>query len=91
MLQAEILAPSFAVFDEIDTGLDVDALKIVSDSINHLKKQGSGILLITHYLRILKFTKPDFVYILVKGRLRQSGNYRLAETVEKHGYKRWLS
>lgn len=90
MLQALILSPKYAIFDEIDTGLDVDALKIVASGITKLKKEKSGILIITHYLRILKYVKPDFVHILVGGKIVKSGGYKLAEDVEKNGYKKWI-
>lgn len=89
MFQALILRPKYAIFDEIDTGLDVDALKIIARGIDELRKKGTGILLITHYQRILRFIKPDFVHILVKGQIVESGGYKLAEKVEKSGYKRW--
>lgn len=91
MLQAVILSPKFAVFDEIDTGLDVDALKIVAQGINTLKKRGAGILLITHYQRILKYAKPDYVHILVNGKIVKEGTARLAHEVEENGYKKWLN
>ncbi len=91
MLQAVVLEPKYAIFDEIDTGLDVDALKIVADGISKLKKQGTGVLLITHYQRILKFVKPDFVHILVGGKIAEEGDYKLAQEIEKSGYKRWVS
>jgi len=90
MLQAKVLNPRFAIFDEIDTGLDVDALKNVAQNISDLKKKGCGILLITHYQRILKYAKPDYVYILVAGRIKEKGDYRLAQIVEKKGYNQWL-
>ena len=90
MLQALILNPKFAVFDEIDTGLDVDALKIVAAGISVLKKKGCGILIITHYQRILKYVKPDYVYILVKGKIKEKGNASLARIIENSGYKKWL-
>lgn len=90
MLQALVLSPKYAIFDEIDTGLDVDALKIVASGISRLKKEGSGILIITHYLRILKYVRPDFVHVLVKGKMVESGNYKLAEEIEKKGYKKWM-
>lgn len=89
MLQAVVLEPKYAIFDEIDTGLDVDALKIVADGISQLRKRGTGVLLITHYQRILKFVKPDFVHILVGGKIVKEGNYKLAEEVERSGYKKW--
>ena len=91
MLQAVSLNPKFAVFDEIDTGLDVDALTIVAEGILDLKKKGCGILLITHYQRILKYARPDYVYILINGQIKDKGGYSLAEIVEKRGFKKWLS
>lgn len=90
MLQAQVLRPKYAIFDEIDTGLDVDALKIVATGIQELKKQGTGIVIITHYTRILHFAKPDFVHILIKGELVLSGRYALAQKIEKSGYKNWI-
>lgn len=89
MLQAYILAPKFAIFDEIDTGLDVDSLRMVAQAVEDLKEKNSGVLLITHYLRILKYAKPDYVHILIKGRIVESGTYQLAKDVEKYGYKKW--
>ena len=89
MLQAIILEPKYAIFDEIDTGLDVDALKIVANAISLLKKHGTGVLLITHYQRILRYVKPDFVHIVVAGRIVENGNYRLAEEIERNGYNKW--
>lgn len=90
MLQALILKPKFAVFDEIDTGLDVDALKLVALSINELKNQGTGVLIITHYRRILRYARPDKVYILVGGKIVDSGDSGLANEVEKNGYKKYV-
>ena len=85
MLQMLVLKPKFIILDETDSGLDVDALKLVSKAIN-LAKKGSGVLLITHYQRILHYVKPDFVHILKQGKITQSGTYELAEHVEKNGY-----
>jgi Fe-S cluster assembly ATP-binding protein len=90
MLQALILKPKYAIFDEIDTGLDVDALKIVAQGINVLKKDNCGILLITHYKRILQYVKTDRVHILIAGKIRESGDASLVEEVEKNGYNKWL-
>lgn len=90
MLQAMVLIPKYAIFDEIDTGLDVDSLKIVASAINRLKKTGTGILIITHYNRILHYVKPDFVHVLVNGKLVNSGTSKLSLEIEKSGYKRWL-
>ena len=91
MLQALVLEPKYAIFDEIDTGLDVDALKTVASGIQKLKSQGTGVLLITHYQRNLRFVKPDFVHILVSGKIIAEGNFKLAEEIEKSGYKQWIS
>lgn len=90
MLQALILSPKYAIFDEIDTGLDVDALRTVASGIGRLKNGRSGILLITHYQRILKYVKPDYVHILVGGKIVEFGDYKLAQEVERNGYKKWL-
>jgi Fe-S cluster assembly ATP-binding protein len=86
VLQLAVLRPKLAVFDETDSGLDVDALRIVAKQINELKKQGTSILLITHYQRILKYVKPDFVHVMKTGRIVQSGGKNLAEQIEKEGY-----
>lgn len=89
ILQALVLKPKYIILDEIDTGLDVDALKIVADSIKQLKNSGCGILIITHYLRILKHLTPDLVHILADGKIVAFGGYELAKEVEKRGYGRW--
>jgi len=86
MLQALMLRPKFAVFDEIDTGLDVDALKSVAYGIEELRKNGTGILIITHYQRILRFVQPDHVHVLMDGKIVQTGTARLAKDIEKNGY-----
>lgn len=88
MLQMRVLAPKYAIVDEIDTGLDIDALKIVARAIKKLKRENTGFLLITHYQRILKHIKPDFVHVMIEGRIVKSGNHKLAEIIEKQGYKR---
>ncbi len=90
MLQAVILSPKYAVFDEIDTGLDVDALKIVAIGIDQLKKKKTGVIVITHYQRILKYARPDYVHILVGGKIVASGSRNLAKEVEENGYKKWV-
>lgn len=90
MLQALVLQPKFAVFDEIDTGLDVDALQAVSKGIALLRKQGVGIIIITHYQRILKYVTPDFVHILVAGKIVKTGKAILAKEIEDSGYKKYL-
>lgn len=89
ILQALVLAPKFVIFDEIDTGLDVDALRIVAKGIERLKKLGAGIVIITHYQRILKYIRPDVIHVLVSGRIVEEGSARLAQKIEKHGYSNY--
>ena len=90
MLQALVLPHKFAIFDEIDTGLDVDALKTVSRGIALLQKKGIGVLIITHYQRILRYVKPDVVHILVNGKIVDSGDATLARKIESKGYDKYL-
>lgn len=89
MLQALLLSPKIAVLDETDSGLDVDALKIVAQGANALVKQGAGLLVITHYQRILRYVKPGHVHVLVAGRIVESGGPELAEKLESHGYAKY--
>lgn len=91
MLQALVLPHKFAIFDEIDTGLDVDALKIVSKGIALLQKKGIGVLIITHYQRILRYVKPDVVHILVNGKIVDEGKAELARKIESKGYDTYLT
>jgi Fe-S cluster assembly ATP-binding protein len=86
ILQMMMLQPEFAVMDETDSGLDIDALKIVSRGVNELRGADLGILIITHYERILRYIAPDFVHILVDGRIVKSGGADLAAHLEEHGY-----
>lgn len=91
ILQLELLKPTFAVLDETDSGLDVDALKIVSEGVNRAhEKTDLGVLLITHYTRILRYIKPDFVHVFVAGRVAEQGGHELAERLENEGYDRFL-
>ena len=91
ILQLEMLKPKFAVLDETDSGLDVDALRIVSEGVNRVKDATDvGIMLITHYTRILNYIKPDFVHVFVDGRVAESGGAELAERLEAEGYDRYL-
>jgi Fe-S cluster assembly ATP-binding protein len=91
ILQLELLKPKFAVLDETDSGLDVDALKIVSEGVNRAKAAtGLGILLITHYTRILRYITPDFVHVFVNGRVAEEGGPELADRLEDEGYDRFL-
>lgn len=86
ILQMAMLQPSVAVLDETDSGLDVDALKIVAESIQRLASKELALLLITHYQRILHYVKPHFVHIMIDGKIVKSGGYELAEKVEREGY-----
>ena len=89
ILQMAVLKPKIAVLDETDSGLDIDALKIVSEAINIMSGPDLGILLITHYQRILKYVKPKFVHVLIDGRIVKSGSMSLAEELENKGYD-WI-
>ena len=86
VLQLSILKPKYAILDETDSGLDVDALKIVAKEIKKVAGPKVGILLITHYQRILRYIKPDYVHVMMDGEVVKSGNYKLAELVEEKGY-----
>ena len=88
ILIAAILQPKYLILDEIDTGLDVDALKIIAGTINDFKKNGSGIIIITHYSRILKYAIPDKVHVLIKGQIVKTGDKNLADKIERKGYKK---
>jgi Fe-S cluster assembly ATP-binding protein len=89
ILQMALLRPELAILDETDSGLDVDALRVVAAGVNQLRGPGLGILLITHYTRILRYITPDFVHVMVDGRVVQSGGRELADELEEHGYERW--
>ena len=91
IMQLELLKPKFAVLDETDSGLDVDALKIVSEGVNRAKAAtGLGVLLITHYTRILRYITPDFVHVFVAGKIAEQGGPELAERLENEGYDRYV-
>lgn len=88
ILQMAVFKPKYAILDETDSGLDIDALKIVSTGVKQVHKENStGFLIITHYQRILNYIKPDFVHILKEGKIVKSGDYKLAKELEKKGYK----
>ncbi len=92
ILQLELLKPRFAVLDETDSGLDVDALRIVSEGVNRAQEaNGTGLLLITHYTRILRYIKPDFVHVFVDGAIAEQGGPELADRLEEEGYDRFLA
>jgi Fe-S cluster assembly ATP-binding protein len=82
-----LLEPTMAVLDETDSGLDIDALKVVSEGVNALAGDEMGVLLITHYQRLLNFIKPQFVHIMMDGRIVQSGGPELAHELEAKGYE----
>ena len=86
ILQLAMLKPEVAVLDETDSGLDIDALRIVSDGVNALRGPEMGTLIITHYTRILDYVKPDFVHIMLDGRIVREGGPELADTLEEQGY-----
>ncbi|WP_419813732.1 Fe-S cluster assembly ATPase SufC [Glacieibacterium sp.] len=88
MVQMAVLAPKLAVLDETDSGLDIDALRVVSDGINRLRSPDRATLLITHYQRLLDYVVPDFVHVLVGGRIVRSGGADLAHELERDGYAR---
>ena len=92
ILQMELLRPHFAVLDETDSGLDVDALRIVSEGVNRVHETtDAGIILITHYTRILQYIKADFVHVFVDGRVAEQGGPELADRLESEGYDRYVS
>ena len=91
ILQMELLKPRIAILDETDSGLDVDALRIVSEGVNRVRSNTDvGVLLITHYTRILRYIQPDFVHVFVDGRIAEEGGPELAERLENEGYDRFL-
>ena len=89
ILQMLVLEPKLAILDETDSGLDIDALKTVSDGVNHMRSPDRSFIIVTHYQRLLDHIKPDFVHVLKDGKIIKSGNYELALKLEKEGYG-WL-
>ena len=87
ILQMSILEPKLSILDETDSGLDIDALKVVSDGVNSLRNNKNSFLIITHYQRLLNYIKPDFVHVLKNGKIIKSGNFELAIELEKKGYE----
>ncbi|OBX37475.1 vegetative protein 296 [Halomonas elongata] len=86
ILQMLVLQPKLAMLDEIDSGLDIDAMKVVADGVNSLRGEDKGILLVTHYQRLLDYIVPDHVHVLVDGRIVKSGDADLARELESRGY-----
>ena len=89
ILQMELLKPKIAILDETDSGLDVDALRVVSEGVNRARSTDVGIMLITHYTRILRYINPDFVHVFFDGRIVESGGPELANQLEEEGYSRF--
>ena len=87
ILQMSMLAPKLSILDETDSGLDIDALKIVADGVNSLRNKANSFLIITHYQRLLEYIKPDFVHVLMDGKIIKSGGPELAIELEKKGYE----
>jgi len=90
ILQMAVLKPEMAILDETDSGLDIDSIKYVSEAINQMRGPDLGVLIITHYTRILEFIKPDFVHVLVNGNFVLSGGPEVAERLEARGYSEWV-
>jgi Fe-S cluster assembly ATP-binding protein len=90
ILQMAALQPEIAILDETDSGLDIDSIKYVSEAINEMRGPRLGVLIITHYTRILEFVKPDFVHVLVGGRIVRSGGSEVADELERTGYAEWV-
>jgi Fe-S cluster assembly ATP-binding protein len=92
IMQLELLKPKMAILDETDSGLDIDALRVVSEGVNRVRATGTtGLLLITHYTRILRYIKPDYVHVFVGGRIVREGGPELAEQLEATGYAEFLA
>lgn len=89
ILQMSMLNPKLAILDETDSGLDIDALKTVSEGINRYTNENNGVLLVTHYQRLLNYVKPDFVHVMMQGRIVTSGGPELALKLEDQGYD-WI-
>ncbi|HEY8762190.1 MAG TPA: Fe-S cluster assembly ATPase SufC [Candidatus Dormibacteraeota bacterium] len=90
ILQMAVLKPEIAILDETDSGLDIDSIKYVSEAINKMRGPELGVLIITHYTRILEFIEPDFVHVLVNGNFVLSGGPEVADKLEAHGYSEWV-
>lgn len=89
ILQLMMLEPRIAILDEIDSGLDIDALKVVSKGVNDLRSPDLGVLIITHYQRLLNYIEPDYVHVMMNGRIVRSGGPELAQRLEAEGYE-WI-
>ena len=89
ILQMSVLNPEFAIFDETDSGLDVDALRIVTEGINKFKNKKNSFLIITHYQKLLEYIHPDYVHVMLNGRIVKTGDIHLANEIEQSGYKNY--
>ena len=89
ILQMAVLDPKLAILDETDSGLDIDALKIVADGVNAMRSKDNAFIIVTHYQRLLNYIEPDFVHVLYNGRIVKSGDKSLAVTLEEKGYD-WI-
>ena len=89
ILQMALLEPSLAILDETDSGLDIDALRVVSQGVNHLAKKDNAIVLVTHYQRLLNYIVPDYVHVMSAGRIIRTGGKELALELEERGYD-WI-
>jgi Fe-S cluster assembly ATP-binding protein len=86
ILQMKMLKPKFAILDEIDSGLDVDALRIVGENVSSMVNENFGCLLITHYQRLLDYIKPDYVHVMINGKIVKTGGSELIEKIDREGY-----
>jgi Fe-S cluster assembly ATP-binding protein len=91
ILQMSLLEPSFIIMDETDSGLDIDALKVVSNGVNSLREPDRSFLIITHYQRLLNYIKPDFVHVLSDGKIVKTGDWKLALELENEGYGQFIN
>ena len=91
ILQMSLLEPSFIIIDETDSGLDIDALKVVSNGVNSLRDPDRSFLIITHYQRLLNYIKPDFVHVLSDGKIVKTGDWKLALELENEGYGQFIN
>ena len=87
VLQMDLLDPKLIIMDETDSGLDVDALKVTADAVNQMKSKTRSLIIVTHYLRLLEYIKPDFVHIFQNGQIIESGDSSLASRIDKEGYE----
>ncbi len=90
ILQMAVLKPEIAILDETDSGLDIDSIKFVADAVNRLRGPELGVLIITHYTRILEYIKPDFVHVMVNGNFVLHGGPEVADRLEAEGYREWV-